>query len=432
MNKSVLDVIVIGAGHAGLSAGYYLKRLGFNQLLFERGVIGESWISQRWDSFKLNSANKLNLLSGITYDGNDPDGFGTASEFASLLNAYAANLQLPVLENTNVVSIEKHHDPNVFRVVVNHQNVLKTYYSRQVIIASGAQNEKKIPLLGKQIAPDIKQCHSSEYRNPGQLPDGAVLVAGSAQSGCQVTEDLLGAGKKVYLSTSMVPRVPRRYRGKDIMDWFIQMNFFDTTANEIVDTRMMQMRAPQLTGGGNGRQTISLQSLAQKGATILGKLGNTDGQTLFFEENAARHIQFADEFSKNAKDKIDGFIKEMQLSVPAPEEDINDVPDINSSSVSSVTSLNLKQSNITSIVWATGFSANFNYIKLPVFEKGGSIKHKNGVSGVQGLYFLGLPWMRSRKSSLIYGIKEDAAFICEKVYEYTRRNIRSVPQVSLS
>lgn len=432
MNNSVFDVIVVGAGHAGLSASYYLKRLGFNHLVFERGTIGESWKSQRWDSFKLNTANKLNLLSGINYDGNEPDGFGTAAEFVSLLNAYAANLQLPVLENTDVVSVEKHRDPNVFRIVANHKNVLKTYYCRQVIIASGAQNEKKVPLIANQISSDIKQFHSSEYRNSARLPAGAVLVAGSAQSGCQVAEDLLGAGKKVYLSTSMVPRIPRKYHGKDIMDWFIQMKFFDMTAGQISDPRMMQMKAPQLTGTGDGRQTISLQKLAQKGAIILGKLGSTDGQNVFFEGNAAGHIQFADEFSKNTKDMIDGFIKAMQLSAPAPEEDVNDIPDINNSSASSTTSLNLKEFNITTIVWATGLNANFNYIKLPVFGNDGSIKHQNGISGVQGLYFLGLPWMRSRKSSLIYGIKEDAAFICEKVYEYSQRNVRGVPQVSLS
>lgn len=421
MSNSVLDVIVIGAGHAGLSASYYLSKLGLKHMVFERGKIGESWRSQRWDSFKLNTANKVNVLPGSNYNGNDPDGFSKASEFFSLLNDYAAELSLPVSENMNVISIEKIHDTGVFHVVAIQKGYMKSYYCRQVIIASGTQNEKSIPDFAKQISSEIKQLHSSEYRNPDQLPGGAVLVVGSAQSGVQVAQDLITAGRNVYLSTSMVPRIPRTYRGRDIMDWLIQMNFFDMTADQIRDSSMLHIKAPQLTGTGNGGSSISLQSLAKAGAVILGKMKSADEENIFFESNAAMHVQFADQFSQNVKEMIDGFIESRQLIAPAPEEDVADTPDENASCASSITSAHLLKHSIRSIIWSTGLTGNFDYLKLPVFKEDGSLRHYKGIAAVPGLYFLGLPWLRSRKSSLICGIKDDAEFICENVYEYSQR-----------
>lgn len=432
MSNSVLDVIVVGAGHAGLSASYYLQKLGLNHLVFERGKIGESWRSQRWDSFKMNTTTKLNMLPGIDYLGSDTDSFGSAHEFVYLLNEYAVNLSLPVSESTKVVSIEKIHDTEIFHVVADKQGYRESYYSRQVIIASGTQNEKSIPGFAKQISPEIKQLHSSEYRNPDQLPDGAVLVVGSAQSGIQVAEDLIAAGKKVYLSTSMVPRIPRTYRGRDIMDWLMQLGFFDMTVDQILDPAMLHIKAPQLTGTGNGRSSISLQSLAKAGVTILGKAKAANEENVFFKQDAAKYVQFADQFSRKVKEMIDGFIESQQLIAPAPEEDVADMSDENAFCASSITSLHLIKHSVRSIIWSTGLTGNFDYLKLPVFNEDGSLRHHKGIAAVPGLYFLGLPWLRTRKSSLIYGTKEDAEFICEKVHEYSQRMVTGNPETLLS
>lgn len=423
MNNSVLDVIVAGAGQAGLSASYFLKKYGLSHIVFECGKIGESWRSQRWNSFVLNSANKLNVLPGDSYKGNDPDGFCPAGTFVSSLEEYAETFQLPVSENTKIISVEKDEESGLFKINVLKNNNIGNYYCRQVIIASGAQNKKKLPAFAGSISSHIKQLPAGEYRSAGELPDGAVLVVGSAQSGCQVAEDLIDAGRKVYLSTSMVPRVPRRYRGKDVLDWLLEMKFFDVWKEETTDPAMLQMKAPQMTGKGDGTKTISIQALAKKGATILGKMENANEEDLCFQPNAVMHVKFADGFSGKVKSTIDEFILANQLAAPAPEFDAADIADADTSCASQITLLKAKENNISTIIWATGFKGDFSYIKLPVFDSNGHPKHQNGISDTKGLYFLGFPWLRSLKSALIHGIKDDAEFICEKVYHHTFKHI---------
>ncbi|HEX5149958.1 MAG TPA: NAD(P)/FAD-dependent oxidoreductase [Parafilimonas sp.] len=411
MNNSLLDVIVVGGGQAGLSISYYLKNAGLNYIVFERGKIGESWRSQRWNSFKMNSINRLNVLPGGQLNGCDPDAFSTSQEYIASLEQYVSNFQLPIMENSQVLAVEKPSE--FFKVTVTQYGSLDEYYSKQIIIASGIQNEKNIPSFANKISADIKQLHTSEYRNPAQLPDGAVLVVGSAQSGVQIAEDLIESGKKVYLSTSMVGRVPGTYRGADIMSWLLRVGFFDLKTEDVRDPMEFNMRAPQ-----HSPHTISLQDLAGKGATILGKMESGNGKIVFFQPNARQNVQFADMISQKVKEMIDGFIEQKGLIVPPPAKDKADVPDPGGLCASSFTELNLKESNITTIIWTTGFCGNFSYIKLPVFGENGNPKHKNGISEVDGLYFLGFGWLRSRKSFLIHGLTEDAGFIFEKVRDY--------------
>jgi len=289
-----------------------------------------------------------------------------------------------------------------------------------VIIASGVANEKKIPLFSNKISAAIQQIHSSEYRNPSQLPEGAVLVTGGAQSGVQIAEDLADAGRKVFLSTSMVARIPRHYRGKDCMDWLNAMKFFDIRTEDITDPVMLSMKPPQLTGTGNGKHTISLQSLAKKGVTLLGKMEKADGKTVSLLQNAAMHVKFADAFSANIKKMIDEFIEKNELTAPLPETDEEDLPDINADCAGAIAALNLEEHNIRSIIWTTGFSGNFNYIKLPVLGEAGSPVHRHGCTNIEGLYFVGLLLQRSRKSSIIFGLKADAEFIADKVFTYAK------------
>ncbi len=421
MNRNILEAIVVGAGHAGLSASYYLKRLEIDHVIFERGKIGESWRSQRWDSFALNTSNRLSLLPEDTYTGDQPECFASAKEFAYSLEAYASKFKLPVKEHVTVINISKPAGRENFVVTVAENNIIKTYQSRQVIICSGNQNTKKIPAFTNRISTDIEQLHASEYRNASALPDGAVLVVGSAQSGCQITEDLLDAGKKVYLSTCAVARIPRRYRGKDIMDWLIKIGFFDMKTADVTDPKVFYMPAPQVSGTGKYGHTVSLQQLACRGTVILGRLKSADPENAFFMLNAREHVQFADEFSKKVKDMVDEFISKNQLVLPAPEEDLADIPNPEAAWVSNTSSINFKENNISSIIWTTGFGKDFSYVDLPVFDKEGNPQHDEGVSVVEGLYFLGLSWLRMRKSGVIYGIKEDAQYIGNKVYQYSKK-----------
>jgi len=416
MKNNITDVIIIGAGPAGLGASYYLKQYGMEHTVLERGKAGNSWRSQRWDSFKLNTPNRLSTLPGANYEGIDPEGFCSADELAAYYKNYITAFGLPVEENAVVTAIEK--EKECFVVTFSQNHVIRQYRCRQVIIASGVANEKNIPSFAFTIGKETRQLHAAEYRNAKELPKGIVLVVGGAQSGVQVAEDLVDAGRTVYFSTSMVARVPRRYRGRDIHDWLIDMKFFDATKEQVTDPAMLKMKPPHLTGVGDSPKTISLQSLAKKGVTIIGKMEGAKGNDLFFQPNAAMHIKFADGFSAKVKEMIDEFILKNQLQVPVAETDVDDLPDINAECASPVTSLNTIKDNIQTIIWTTGFRGNFNYIKLPAFDNEGNPKHQNGISDIEGLYFIGLPWMRSRKSSTLLGLSEDAEFIAGKVFEY--------------
>lgn len=424
MKEIIYDVVIVGAGYSGLCAGYHLKKYGLDHIIFERGRIGESWRSQRWDNFHFNSTNKLNVLPGEK-EVDDPDRFGMVPQFVSSLEQYVAKHELPVKENSNVISVEKNGE--IFQITVSSNKAIKNYYSRQLLIASGAANEIKIPSIAKNISKDIKQLHTCEYKNAAQLPAGAVLVVGGAQSGIQIAEDLLHAGKEVYLSTSKVGRIPRWYRGKDIFYWIMETQFYDIKAEELEDPKLLDARPPHVSGTGTGKQSLSLQSLAKQGAVILGKLTDTDKEHVFFQPNAAEHVKFADELSKEIKRMIDNYIDENNLPAPPRHEDEADLPDADAACASSITFLDLKEKNINTIIWATGFNADHSYIKLPVFDKDGKLKHKDGIPEIPGLYFLGYPWLRSRKSPILFGIIVDVEFVVDKIYSYTKEKFHSMP-----
>jgi putative flavoprotein involved in K+ transport len=423
MTEPLFDVIVIGAGYAGLAASYHLKEYGLHHIIFERGNIGESWRSQRWDNFRFNSTNKLNILPGEDPEPANPDLFPSAHEFVAALQQYVSAHQLPVYENSKVISVERQGEVFVLSVLFNDE--VRNYSCKQVLIASGVANEIKIPSLAKNISKDIKQLHTSEYRNADQLPNGAVLVVGSAQSGCQITEDLLNAGRKVYLSTSMVGRIPRWYRGRDIFYWVKEAKFYDIKAEEIEDPKILELRPPQVSGTGSGRDSMSLQSLSKNGAVILGKMYKADNAKVFFQEDAAQHVRFADDFSQKIKKMIDDHITENNLFAPPSHYDEADIPDVVASCASNITSLDLKENNIHTIIWSTGFDHDHSYIKLPVFDDKGKLIHKDGIPGFPGLYFLGYPWLRTRKSPILFGIIEDVKFVVDKLYKYSKENLKS-------
>ena len=424
MTEPFLDVIIVGAGYSGLAASYHLKEYELNHIIFERGKVGESWRSQRWDSFRFNSTNKLNILPGEDPEPADPDSFSSAPAFVSALEQYVKSHQLPVSENSKVVSIEKPGE--FFLVQVSSNNVSKNYFCKQVLIASGAANEIRIPSISKNISKDIKQLHTSEYKNVDQLPAGAVLVVGGAQSGCQISEDLLNAGRNVYLSTSMVGRIPRWYRGRDIFYWVKETKFYDIKADEIEDPKILELRPPQVSGTGSGRDSMSLQSLAKNGAVILGKMNDANDSTVFFRQDAAQHVKFADEFSQKIKKIVDDYIIENNLSAPPAHYDEADTPDVDASCASTITSLDLKKNNINTIIWSTGFDHDLNYIKLAVFDEKGKLILKDGIPGFPGFYFLGYPWLRTRKSPILFGIIEDVKFVVDHLYNFSKENLKPV------
>jgi len=413
MSASVLDVVVVGAGQAGLAISQCLKHDGLRHIVLERGKIGESWRTQRWDSFALNSPNKFNVLPGDTYRGIDPDGFDSAKGFVSYLEDYADRYQLPVEEHSRVISVEPR--TSGYQVTTAKNGTTVTYTCRKLVVASGAMNVLKIPSAAQNISPKVRQYHAGEYRAPSQLPDGGVLVVGSAQSGLQVAEELIGAGRRVYLSTSAVGRVPRRYRGKDILEWLLEAGFYDVKTEEVADPKEFEFRQPQVSGVGPRGHTLSLQSLANRGAVVLGKLDSAKGSLIDIQTNAADHVRFSDEVSCRIKALVDQFIARKHLDAPPPESDPADEPDTNATCASPRKSLDLQKEDIRSVIWSTGFASDYSYLKGLAIDSNGRPIHRNGISNAAGLYFLGMPWLRKRKSGIVTGTAEDAVSIAGSV-----------------
>jgi putative flavoprotein involved in K+ transport len=418
MSGSILDVVIVGSGYAGLCASYYLKHFGLEHMVFDAGKIGQSWRATHWDSQTLHTPNKLNLLPGSRDRNKEPEGFSTVDTFLASLEYYAAAYQLPIAEQAKVLSIEKDEASLYFNVTVAQENEPPRVYSCwQVLVATGTHGEQKIPSLSQRLSPDLLQLHTNDYRTPAQLPEGAVLVVGSGQAGCQITEELLGAGRDVYLSTSPARRVPRQYRGKDILEWMIACKLLDQ--EDAKGRSKSAFGEPVLTGVGDQPHTLSLQALGQAGAVLLGRLERVQEMNVFFQDNLSDHVKVADDYSAEVKKDIDEFVSRSRIVAPAGEIDEADVPGLRSP-VDRIQSLDLRAENISTILWATGTYGRFDFLKLPVLDYQGQPHHVLGESYVEGLYFLGFPGLRNRRSNYLFGIKDDAGFVCNMIYTSVR------------
>ena len=415
---TMLDAVVVGGGQAGLGVGYFLQQYGLKHIILEKQRIGESWLSQRWDSFRLNTPDLRNTLPGLPYEGSAPDGFSPAQELVDYFRRYVDRFQLPVRTGVTVNSVERADDPHGFIVQTREANGQEqAIATRAVVVATGIQRVPKIPPVHAKLPPEIKQCHTAEYRNPDSLPPGAILLVGSGQSGCQITEDLLTDGRIVYLCTSKVGRVPRRYRGKDLVEWWVDMKFWDVTYASLEDKSISRAAQPLISGIGRYGHTVSLQNLASQGVVILGRLLDIDSGSLILGDDAAANIHFADQFSQRVKNDIDAYLGRMNVTPPPLEDDPADVPDPEAKSASPLRRLDLRETNISTVIWATGFSGDFRWIHLPVTDEHHLPVHERGISHERGLYFVGFPWLNSRKSGIIYGVQEDANFIANAIRE---------------
>lgn len=412
------DVVVIGAGQAGLAASHELARLGVDHLVLERDRVGASWRSQRWDSFALNTPNWMNGLPGDPDPDGEPgsderDGFASGETFATRLATYANRHGLPVRTGVAVDAVTRTTPDGPFFVSTSPAgDVLE---ARAVIVASGIQNVPLVPPLATTLPAGLRQIHVADYRAPSGLPSGAVLVVGSAQSGVQVVEDLLAADRKVYLCTSAVGRFRRRTHGRDTMEWLVRAGFFDQVPEQLPDPRMMALKQPQTSGVGPRGHTVSLQALEARGAVLLGRPTSVEVDTLHLDDTVGANIAFADRISVEFSAAIENGIRASGAQVPPLEPDPADELHPDPGSVRSPTELDLERAGIASVVWATGFSGDFGYLRLPVLDERGGPLHEAGMAAVPGLAFLGLPWLRKRKSGIILGAREDAETVVGRV-----------------
>jgi putative flavoprotein involved in K+ transport len=413
---ATLDTVIVGAGQAGLGTSYFLQRDGRNHVVFERGRIGESWLSQRWDSFKLNTVNFMNSLPGLPYDGPEPDGFWRRDELVSYFQSYVDRFRLPVRTGVKVISVDRAADQEHFIVrTETDRHKEETVLSRSIVIASGSQRVPKFAPVRFRMPPDIPQLHTADYCNPTILPPGAVVIVGSGQSGCQIAEELLSAGRSVYLCTSKVPRAPRRYRGRELLEWWVDMQFLDTPYDSLEDKSISRIPNPHISGLGRHGHTISLQQLARQGAVILGRVLDVEGSSLSLGDEAAEHVRYADAFSQKMKADIDAHLVRAGIALPPLEDDPADAPDPQAACVSPLRKLDLRRVKVSTVIWATGFTGDFSWIHLPVHDAAGTPLHQRGISPVRGLYFIGFPWLVSRKSGIIYGIEDDARSIAAAI-----------------
>jgi len=411
-----LDAVIVGAGQAGLATSYFLCQDHPQHVVFERGRIGESWLAQRWDSFRLNTPNFMNELPGLPYDGPEPDGFSPADELVRRLQRYAEDYQLPVKTGVTVVSVRRTEDGENFIVETTaNGRPQEPVISRSLVVASGVQQKPRLPEPASRLPHGITQLHTVSYRSAESLPPGPVVIVGSGQSGCQIAEDLLAAGRTVYLCTSKVGRVPRRYRGRDILAWWIEMGYLDVTYDSLEDKSISRAAQPQISGLGRYGHTVSLQQLGRQGVVILGRLLDIQANTLVLGDDAGAQVHFADEFSQQKKDQVDAYLAKAGIALPPMEEDPADVPDLQAACVSPLRRLDLLEAKVSAVIWATGFTGDFDWIHLPILDAEGRPIHVRGVSPVRGLYFIGFPWLITRKSGIIYGVGEDARFVAEAI-----------------
>ncbi len=408
------DVVVIGGGQAGLGVGYYLREAGMKFVILERGRIGETWRSQRWDSFAVNTPNWANVLPGDQYVGNEPDGFFQLGEIIGYFEHYAGKFELPVKERVTVVGVDS--DGEGFRVTYEDAaGGVDKVDAANVVVASGMMQEPKIPAIRDRFPESVRQFHASDYRSPETVPPGAVVVIGAGQSGCQISMDLIHAGREVYLCTSRVGRVRRRYRQRDVVAWWEDMGFWDVSVDELADPAIQFAAQPQVSGVGRYGSTLSLQSMARDGVHLMGRLSDVEQGVLRTDGSLAENIAFADERSEEFTRMIEDWISSNNVVVAPIEKDPNDEPAGPEVAESGITELDLGEANVGSVIWCTGFTAGFDWVHAGVTDGKGRPIHRRGVSPVPGIYFLGFPWLHSRKSGIIHGIDDDARFIAEDI-----------------
>ena len=407
--SSTVDVAVVGAGQAGLSASYFLGLDQVHHVVLEAGEIGQSWRIHRWDSFHLNTPNWSNGLSGMEFHPQEPHAFATGNELSAYFEGYATNFHLPIMPRTSVTNLQR---------TSNGLYVLRTesgeMLAKAVVLASGGMTRPRVPEVARRLTDDLAVLSAGTYRNPEALPKGAVLVVGSGQSGCQIAEDLLEARREVYLSVSRVARVPRSYRGRDIVAWWKDMGFWDVKLPQLEDQSLQFAAQPQVSGT-RGGHTVSLQSLARDGAVLLGRVLDVDRRALRLDRSVPESMRFADEKSRAFKAAIDAHIEREGIkaegALPDPGEPT--LPD--SREFKEITNLELRSAGISSVVWCTGFDADWSCVQVDMFDQAGRPRHNNGVTEFPGLYILGMPWLSARKSGILLGVSEDAARIVEHI-----------------
>jgi len=399
-------VVVVGGGQAGLSASYWLKQRGIEHIVLEARRVAHSWRDERWDTFCLVTPNWQCDLPGYPYAGPDPKGFMLKDEIVAYVEGYRAAFDLPVREGVQVESLTEVPGKARFELQTS-QGVLS---AEQVIVATGCYHQANIPSFAREAPANVVNLHSSNYKNPESLPEGAVLVVGSGQSGCQIAEDLLLAGRTVHLAVGNAPRCARRYRGRDVVEWLAELGYYDMPIDRHPNREQVRDKTNHYVTGRDGGRDIDLRKHALAGMKLFGPLAGIEAGVARFKPELKQNLDAADAVYRSINRTIDAFIEKSGLN--APEEPDYQPPWQPSSEP---TTLDLMQSGVSAIVWCAGFSSDFGWVKLDVLDARGFPRHERGVTAKDGLYFLGLPWLYTWGSGRFSGVGRDALHVVEQI-----------------
>jgi putative flavoprotein involved in K+ transport len=403
------DTVIIGGGQAGLAMSRCLIERGVDHIVLERGRIGQRWRDERWDSLRLLSPNWMARLPHYSYQGHDPDGFMTMPEFIRYLEDYAESFEAPIQSGTTVERVER-VSADRLRVVTDRGE----WCARNVVVATGFCDVPRVPSFGSEIPPKIEQIVPSDYRRPSQLPEGNVLIVGASATGAQLADELNEAGRQVTLAVGTHVRLPRRYRGRDILSWMVEMGAFRAAADP-AEERLSP--PPQLVGGPDNRD-LDLGNLQRAGVRLTGRATAAQSDRMFFADDLEDTLEKADSGLTQLLGKIDGYI-EANVSGPVPKAE--PIPPVRCPEP--VSEIDFDDAGISCIIWATGYERKFPWLKLPILNQQGDIRHERGITPEPGVAVLGMRFQATKGSNLIDGVGADAEELAD--YIATRRDARS-------
>jgi putative flavoprotein involved in K+ transport len=404
VEKITVDTLVVGGGQAGVAMSEHLTALKVPHLVLERNRIAESWRTRRWDSLVANGPAWHDRFPGMEFKSVRPDGFASKDAVAEYFEAYARKFEAPIRTGVEVLSVRRNLGRTGFTVRTTEGEI----QAERVVAATGPFQKPVIP----GIAPTdtaVTQIHSAQYKNPAQLPKGAVLVVGAGSSGVQIADELMRAGRNVYLSIGAHDRPPRSYRGQDFCWWLGVLGEWDASA-----MKPGREHVTIAVSGAQGGKTIDFRELAHQGMVLCGLTKSFSNNIVAFEADLAENLARGDENYLKLLDAADLYIRRNGLDFPL-EPDARKTFSEPNCVANPIRELDLSQANVTSIVWATGFSVDFGWLEVDTFTTNGKPKHQRGISNEPGIYFIGLPWLSRRGSAFIWGVWHDAKYIADHI-----------------
>jgi putative flavoprotein involved in K+ transport len=393
-----IETVIVGGGQAGLSVSYYLNQAKREHIILEQAEYPvRAWRDDRWDSFTLVTPKWSIRLPGAEYQDDDPDGFMGRDDLVQYFDRYIKNNAFPIQCGVKVTTIDLEN--GMYHLKTNHGD----WTARNVVIATGLFQTPRFPDFHKNIPPEVLQLPSGKYRNPRDLPPGNILVVGSSQSGCQIAEELYQSGREVYLSVGRSGRVPRKYRGKDIFDWLVLSGFMSRKLADLPSPAARFAGNPHVTGK-EGGHNLNLHTFSRDGVHLLGHIATIQNGKLMLASDLKENLTKIDQFEEFIVQRIDNYIISRGLEAPLEALPVFK----NGYKVPEISSLNLKDAGITTVIWAAGYNFDFSLVHLPIFDEFGFPVTDDGKTNFPGLYFAGLPWMPDQKNGLLVGVAESA------------------------